>query len=76
LSADKEKDNPGNSRVGKMELALFGEDGRGGIVSDISDIKADMRVIKSWSGFTKPLFVAIVTASIICLLTRIPWYGV
>jgi len=75
LSGNEEKGNPGSLRVDKMELALFGKDGRGGVVSDISEIKSDIKVIKSWSSFTKPLFVAIVTASIIYILTRIPWYG-
>ena len=42
----KKKNNPGfvtqsqcDTKYGKMNLALFGSDGRGGIVKDISDIK-------------------------------------
>jgi len=27
-------------------MALFGEDGRGGVVKDIGDIKSDQRIIK------------------------------
>jgi len=30
----------------KLDLALFGSDGRGGIVSDISIIKSDLKVVK------------------------------
>lgn len=31
---------------GKLELALFGKDGRGGMVKDIGDIRSDQRIIK------------------------------
>lgn len=48
MSSDKE--NPGNpgrfvsqrqcsAQFGKVDLALFGKDGRGGMVKDLSDIK-------------------------------------
>lgn len=47
-----EKDNPGfvtrsefNLRFGKVELGLFGADGRGGMVKDVNDIKSVQRVI-------------------------------
>lgn len=49
-----DKDNPGhyitrvefNKKFGKVELALFGFDGRGGMVKDISDLTNDMRDVK------------------------------
>lgn len=37
-----------NKRFGKVELALFGADGRGGIVKDIGDIKGSVKVIERW----------------------------
>ena len=46
----KEKNNPGYvtradclRNHAKINLALFGHDGRGGIVKDISDMKADVK---------------------------------
>ena len=48
------KDNPGhvtleacNLKHAKIDLALFGRDGRGGIVKDVSDIRSDQRIIKN-----------------------------
>lgn len=48
-----EKHNPGyvtrmefNRRFQKVDLALFGSDGRGGIVKDIGDIKGSIKVIE------------------------------
>lgn len=67
-----DENNPLETKVAKLELALFGENGRGGIVKDISDIKSDMKIIKSWTGFSKPLFVAIITGVVFFLLTHIP----
>ena len=47
------KENPGhvtlqacNLKHAKIDMALFGEDGRGGVVKDIGDIKSDQRIIK------------------------------
>lgn len=33
--------------IDKLELALFGNDGRGGLVQDISEIKSDIREFKN-----------------------------
>ena len=59
-------------KVVKMELALFGKNGRAGIVKDIGDIKSDMKVIKSWTGFAKPLLIAVITGAVFFLLMKIP----
>lgn len=47
------KDNPGyvtraefNVKFGKVELALFGADGRGGMVRDISDLTNNMKKVR------------------------------
>lgn len=51
-----DKENPGgiyvarrefNKRFGKVELALFGVNGRGGMVKDISHLTHDMKEVKN-----------------------------
>lgn len=48
--------------VDKISLALYGEDGRGGMVSDIKDIKA-------YTGIARQVLVPIVIAVVSALLT-------
>lgn len=53
-SRRKRKENPNGfleRRLGKIELALWGPDGRGGIVKDIADIKAEVEKSRDWRRF-------------------------
>lgn len=71
-SSEDKKDNPGRYRTvktcetrhRKLDLALFGEDGRGGIVKDIAEIKAATSVLKT---VFLPIILSI-TASVITFL--------
>lgn len=45
-SSKRERKNP--VRFAKVELALFGVNGRGGIVKDIADIKAALKSVEDW----------------------------
>lgn len=57
------------SNNAKVELALFGEDGRGGIVKDIQDIKTKLEAYSSvFRQFGVPVIVAILTAVIVRFL--------
>lgn len=49
------KDNPGhvtvtacNLKHAKIDLALFGPDGRAGIVKDIADISSSLKSVEEW----------------------------
>lgn len=63
-----------NERMHKFDLALFGEDGRNGIVKDITDIKSDIAIIKSATGLMRQIFVPIlsslITAGIMYVILR------
>ena len=48
-----------HERHEKVELALFGKDGRGGIVADLADIKSKLSVVRQ---FLLPLAVAVFSA--------------
>ena len=71
----KEKDNPGHitraeftpvvQDVDTIKLALFGEDGRGGIVRDISQIKHSMGTMNFVKGAVISVMVAVLSALII-----------
>lgn len=37
-----------NNRHGKIELALFGSNGRGGMVKDVASIKASLGTCQKW----------------------------
>lgn len=62
LSDCRERHSVVDARVDKLELALFGKDGRGGMVQDISQIK-------SATGFLKSILVPIVTAALSAIIT-------
>jgi len=55
-----------------IKRALLGEDGTGmagGIVYEISCLKANSKVHSSWTGTFKPVFCSIVTATITAAVT-------
>jgi fructose-specific phosphotransferase system IIC component len=58
----------------KFDLALFGEDGRNGIVKDITDIKSDIAIIKSATGVLRqilvPILSSLITAGIMYLILK------
>jgi fructose-specific phosphotransferase system IIC component len=58
----------------KFDLALFGEDGRNGIVKDITDVKSDIAIIKSATGLLRqiltPVLASLITAGIMYLILR------
>ena len=50
-SERKRKRNPNaflEKRLGKIELALWGKDGRGGMVKDIANILAELEKSRDW----------------------------
>jgi len=60
--SDERNDNPGSARVTaaecfqrhqKIDLALWGKDGRGGIVNDINDIKNKLTALLEREAETK-----------------------
>lgn len=66
----EEPSNPDHSyatreRLGKIELALFGENGRGGMVKDVNDIKANLGIVRTLG---VPILIAVVTAVIMKVL--------
>lgn len=55
--------------VEKINLALFGEDGRGGIVNDIQEIKSKLNVYSSaLRQVAIPIAIAVITAVLVRLL--------
>lgn len=70
-----EKDNPGvfvrvedcRERHTKMDLALFGLDGRGGIVKDIQDIKAYSGIVRQ---VAVPIVIAVLSAGLTAWLLK------
>ena len=45
-----------------IKNALFGEDMRGGMAKDISDIKADLKTAKMISDLVRPVLIAVVSS--------------
>lgn len=68
LSKRKKRDNPGpgyvrvedcHERHERIELALFGKDGRGGMAKDITIIKSKLSLVRQ---FLLPLAIAVFSA--------------
>lgn len=63
-----------NERMHKFDLALFGEDGRAGMVKDIADIRSDLAIIKSATGLMRqilvPILSSLITAGVMYLILR------
>ena len=62
------EDCTGVASVEKINLALWGKDGRGGIVKDIADIKSQLKV---YSGVVRQLAVPILVAVIVAVLAKL-----
>lgn len=55
--------------IEKVNLALWGEDGRGGIVKDIQDIKSQFKIYGGTIGrFGLPIVVAVIVAVLVRFL--------
>ena len=54
--------------VGMLKLAMFGKNGRGGLVKDIADIKSAMH---SWISFIKPIAVGVFTGVIVYIIASV-----
>lgn len=63
-----------DKKHGKIDLALFGEDGRGGIVKDITDIKNFMDDSKTKSKESRALVFSIIGGAATGLLMIILQY--
>lgn len=66
MATKKKRENPGyvhvedcKERHERIEMALFGKDGRGGIVADLADIKSKLSVVRQ---FLLPLTIAVCSA--------------
>ena len=52
----------------RIELALFGKDGRGGMVKDVGDIKSDLRAA---TGIVRTVIIPIVVPIIVAVLISV-----
>jgi hypothetical protein len=52
----------------RMELAIFGKDGRGGMVRDVGDIKANLRSV---TGIVRTVVIPIVVPIIVAVIISV-----
>jgi hypothetical protein len=68
----KERQDKQEARLDKLDLCLYGTDGRGGMAADISQIKQDIaRATSIIRTFIAPLSIALITMGIGFALGRL-----
>lgn len=55
--------------MGRVELALYGEDGTGGMAKDLTDIKASLRLWGQLKTFGLGIATTVIAAIIIAVMT-------